>query len=150
MRIEISVARQAMDVFEGERLVGTYPVSTSRFGLGSEEGSNRTPLGRFRVAEKIGDGAREGTVFKGRKPVGVLGEDIANEEGDFVVSRILWLDGEEEGNANTKERYIYIHGTNHEELLGRPASIGCVRMGNADVVELFGRVPEGTRVWIGE
>ncbi len=150
LRIEISVARQAMDVFEGSRLVRTYPVSTSRFGLGSEEGSNRTPLGRFVVAEKIGDGAREGTVFKSREPVGVLGEDMENGEGDFVVTRILWLDGEEEGNRNTKGRYIYIHGTNHEERLGRRASIGCVRMGNADVAELFGRVPVGTRVWIGE
>ena len=74
----------------------------------------------------------------------------AYKAGDFVVTRIMWLDGQEQKNANTKERYIYIHGTNHEECLGRPASIGCIRMSNPDVAELFDKVEEGTRVWISE
>ena len=139
-----------MDVVQDHQVVKTYPISTSRFGLGSEEGSNRTPLGRFTISDKIGAGSKLGTVFKGRKPVGVLGEDVDNDSGDFVVTRIMWLDGEEPGNANTKERYIYIHGTNHEDLLGRPASIGCVRMSNPDIAELFDQVQEGTRVWISE
>ena len=139
-----------MDVVEENKVIKTYPVSTSRFGLGAEDGSNKTPLGRFMISDKIGDGSELGTVFKGRKPIGVLGRDVENEAGDFVVSRIMWLDGLEEGNSNTKDRYIYIHGTNHEELLGRPASIGCVRMGNQDVMELYEKVNEGTQVWIEE
>ncbi len=145
-RLRISVKKQELVLKRGRRTLRRYPVSTSAFGLGTEEGSLKTPTGRFRVAEKIGAGAPGGTVFKSRRPVGKLGE--MPEDEDMVVSRILWLEGLERENANTHGRFIYIHGTNQEKAIGRPASHGCVRMRNEDVVELFDLVPEGTPVRI--
>ena len=106
----------------------------------------KTPTGRFRIAEKIGDGMASGTVFKSRRPVKVT-KKLLREE-DLVMTRILWLDGLDPGNANTHERFIYIHGTNHEENLGEPASHGCIRMRNSDLLELFERVAVGTPVAI--
>ncbi len=106
----------------------------------------KTPTGRFRVAEKIGDGMPLGTVFKSRRPVRVT-KKLLREE-DLVMSRILWLDGLDPGNANTHDRFIYIHGTNHEESLGEPASHGCIRMRNSELLELFDLVHTGTPVVI--
>lgn len=146
-RIEVSVSQQILRLYEADNLVSQWPVSTSRFGEGSEEGSYKTPLGRFRISEEFGAGEPERTIFKSRLPTGVLEPD-AKEEGDLVLSRILWLEGLEAGNANTKQRYIYIHGTNHEGDIGKPASIGCVRMRNADVVALHDQVGVGTPVEI--
>ena len=123
-----------------------FPISTSQFGLGTEEGSFKTPTGRFRVAEKIGAGQPISIAYKARVPVQPTDEMLKGD--DLVMSRILWLDGLEEANANTYSRYIYIHGTNHEERIGEPASHGCVRMKNADVAELFELVSVGTRVVI--
>ncbi len=128
------------------QLVRTYPVSTSRFGLGSIPDSNFTPLGRFRIVQKIGHDAPERTIFRSRRPVGIWDGGEAPE--DYVLTRILWLDGVEEGNANTFSRYIYIHGTNQETLIGQPASHGCIRLSNQDVVDLFERVELGTPVVI--
>jgi lipoprotein-anchoring transpeptidase ErfK/SrfK len=108
--------------------------------------SKRTPLGRFRIAEKIGHKMPSGTVFRGRVPL--RPEDPLPNTEDLITSRILWLDGLDPDNANTKERYIYIHGTKHEARIGRPDSHGCIRMRNADVVELFDLVQEGTEVRI--
>jgi len=149
-RIEVSVEGQLLRIFEGADEVCAYPISTSKFGTGSEEGSYRTPLGQFIIDEKIGDGAPEGTIFRSRKPEGHWSPDAPECEdlGDLVLSRVLWLSGLEEQNANTKERYIYIHGTNHEHLLGTPESMGCVRMANADVIELFDRIDVGTAMSI--
>jgi L,D-transpeptidase YbiS len=145
-KIHISVRQQRLALKSGRKTMGTYQVSTSRFGLGTEEGSMKTPTGRFRVAEKIGDGMPVGTVFKSRRPVKVTKKLTGDE--DLVMTRILWLDGLEDGNANTHERFIYIHGTNHEENLGEPASHGCIRMRSADVVELFELVDVDTPVVI--
>lgn len=147
-RIHISVRDQQLTLFEDEVAVRTYPVSTSRFGLGTEEGSYRTPLGNFRVAEKIGAGMPGGTVFRGRVPLGHDDPLLATE--DLITSRILWLDGLDEHNANTRQRFIYIHGTKHEHKIGTPDSCGCVRMRNADIIELFDLVEEGTPVTIEE
>jgi lipoprotein-anchoring transpeptidase ErfK/SrfK len=144
--LHISVRDQRLTLKSGEESVRTYPVSTSRFGLGSEEGSMKTPLGQFRVAEKFGADAPVGTVFKSREPVGFRDEHPPDE--DLVLSRILWLDGLEEHNANTRQRYIYIHGTNHEDKIGRPASHGCIRMRNTDLIALFDQVPLGAEVVI--
>ena len=124
-RIEVSVSDQKLRVLEGDEEVAEYPVSTSKFGLGSEEGTNKTPLGRFEISDKIGHDAEQGTVFKSREPVGRWQPgDIVDE--DLVLTRILWLNGLEEENANTHDRYIYIHGTNQEERIGEPASYGRV------------------------
>lgn len=145
-KIIISVKEQQLRLLEDDREVATYPVSTSKNGTGYEEGSYRTPLGRFRVCEKIGDDSPPGTVFRGRRPTSEKAD--ASNPDDLVVTRILWLDGLDPCNANTRGRYIYIHGTNHEESIGTPASHGCVRMRNRDVMELFDLVEPGTPVEI--
>jgi L,D-transpeptidase YbiS len=146
LKIQISVRDQRLTLREGRKKVASYPVSTSRFGLGSKEGSFKTPTGKFRIAEKIGDGKAVGTVFKSRRPVKATGRMLRDD--DLVMTRILWLEGLERRNANTHDRYIYIHGTNHEEEMGTAASHGCVRMTNADVADLFDRIAEGTPVEI--
>ncbi len=146
MTIRISVRDQRLDLISGEGILASYPVSTSRFGLGSEEGSMKTPLGRFQVGEKIGADHPEGTVFRSRRPLPP--NEATSPTDDLVLSRILWLEGLEEHNANTRDRFIYIHGTNHEEAIGEPASHGCVRMKNADLIALFDRVPLGAEVVI--
>lgn len=146
MQIRIHVPSQTLDLIEEGRLTRRYVISTSRHGLGSEPGSNRTPTGRFEIAEKHGAGAPAGEIFVSRQPTGQFGGE--DDPKDHVQTRILWLRGLEPGNANTYERYIYIHGTNAESCLGSPASEGCVRMGNEDVIDLFERVREGTEVLI--
>ena len=146
MQIRIHVPSQTLDLIESGTLIRRYVVSTSRFGLGSEPGSHRTPTGRFRIAEKIGGGAPHGEIFISRVATGKFGGE--GDGKDHVQTRILWLDGLDPENANTFERYIYIHGTNAESQLGTPASYGCVRMYNADVCELFDRVDIGTTVQI--
>jgi lipoprotein-anchoring transpeptidase ErfK/SrfK len=146
--IHISIRDQRLTLKEGETLVRTYPVSTSRFGIGAEEGSMKTPIGRFRVAGKIGDGLPSDTVFQSRVPL--KADDPLPPTEDLVMSRILWLDGLDEHNANTRDRFIYIHGTKHEDKIGNPASHGCVRMRNADVIELFDLVDEGASVVVEE
>jgi L,D-transpeptidase YbiS len=146
--VHISIRDQRLTLKEGETLIRTYPVSTSRFGIGTEEGSMKTPIGRFRVAEKIGDGLPSDTVFQSRVPL--KADDPLPPTEDLVMSRILWLDGLDEHNTNTRERFIYIHGTKHEDKIGNPASHGCVRMRNADVIELFDLVDVGAPVVIEE
>ena len=145
-KIDISVSKQRLTLKLGRKKVGEYPVSTSRFGLGTEEGSLRTPTGRFRIAEKIGDGLPQGTVFKSRRPVKATKKLLQTE--DLIMTRILWLDGLDPGNANTHERFIYIHGTNHEESIGKPVSHGCIRMKNADLLALYKLVDVDTPVAI--
>ncbi len=140
--LHVSVRDQLLTLKEGDVTVRSYPISTSQFGLGSEEGSMKTPIGQFRIGGKIGDNAVTGTIFKNREPISE-GEDIAPAD-DLIMSRILWLDGLDNHNANTRDRFIYIHGTNHEGRIGEPASHGCIRMRNADVVELFDLVDEET------
>ena len=146
--IHISVRDQQLTVKEDETPIRTYPVSTSRFGIGTEQGSLKTPTGRFRVAEKIGADTPAGTIFQSRVPL--KPDDPRPPTDDLVMSRILWLDGLDEHNTNTRERFIYIHGTKHEGKIGNPASCGCIRMRNADVVELFDLVDHDTPVIIEE
>jgi lipoprotein-anchoring transpeptidase ErfK/SrfK len=145
-KINISVKKQELTLKLGRKKLATYPISTSRFGLGSKEGSLKTPTGRFRIAEKIGHGMPLATVFKSRRPVKATKKMLRDD--DLVMTRILWLDGEEPANANSYERFIYIHGTNHEGQIGEAASHGCIRMRNRDLVELFDRVGVDTPVMI--
>ena len=147
--LQVSVARQTVEVRAASgRILRSFPVSTSSYGLGSEPDSLRTPLGHFCIAEKIGEGAPLGAVFHSRVPTGNSGLHVT--EGDLVLTRILWLDGLEEHNGNTHDRYIYFHGTNHESRIGQPASHGCIRLRNADMVELFDLVETGTELHIRE
>lgn len=148
-RLEVSIGTQQIRLLDGFRVVRDWPCSTSKFGIGFTEGSNKTPLGRFVVKEKHGDAAECGTIFKSRQPVGLWTPEM-DTKTDFVLTRILWLHGLESRNANTFQRYIYIHGTNDEQGIGRPGSHGCVRMRNREVIELFDLVPVGTPVWIAE
>jgi lipoprotein-anchoring transpeptidase ErfK/SrfK len=146
-KIHIRLSTQLLELCDGNgRVLKSYPVSTSSRGAGSEPGSLKTPLGRFCIAEKIGAGTPQGMVFKSRVPTGETGSEENPE--DLVQTRILWLHGLEEHNANTRDRYIYIHGTNQESRIGSPASHGCIRMRNADVTELFDVVEEGIEVFI--
>jgi len=144
--LRVDVAGQRLHLLSNDVAVKSWPVSTSKFGLGSEPGSNRTPIGNFRVCEKFGDGEPAWSVFRSRLPTGEIAVPGAGEDG--VLSRILWLEGLDEDNANTRGRYIYIHGTNEEHLIGCPASHGCIRLKNDDVIELFALVPTGARVEI--
>jgi L,D-transpeptidase YbiS len=146
LRLRVDTNRQRLEVLRYGKICKSYAISTSKFGLGREPGSNQTPLGQFLVGEKIGSGAALGTVFESREPTGQLAAQGGDE--DLILTRILWLHGLEEDNANTRERFIYIHGTNQEALLGTPASHGCVRMSNADIAECFEEIAEGTPVEI--
>ena len=146
LRLRVNTNRQRLEVLRYGKICKSYAISTSKFGLGREPGSNKTPLGQFLVGEKIGAGAALGTVFESRQPTGQLAGQGGDE--DLILTRILWLHGLEEDNANTRERFIYIHGTNQEALLGTPASHGCVRMSNADIAECFEEIAEGTPVEI--
>jgi L,D-transpeptidase YbiS len=147
-KIDISIGDQRLTLTRDGEVLRSYPVSSSRFGIGTEEGSMKTPLGNFRIAEKIGHDAEPGTIFKARVALG--SDDPLPETEDLITSRILWLDGMDEENANTRERFIYIHGTKHEDKIGLPASHGCIRMRDDDVIELFELVDETTQVVIRE
>jgi lipoprotein-anchoring transpeptidase ErfK/SrfK len=146
MQIRIHVPSQTLDLLDGDMLLRRYVISTSGYGLGTEPGSNMTPTGHFRIAEKHGDGAPPGEIFISRQPTGRFGEE--GDPNDHVQTRILWLDGLDPENANTYSRYIYIHGTNAESQLGVPVSHGCIRMSNLDVIDLYDRVAAGTLVEI--
>ncbi len=145
--IVISARDQKLALIDKGNVVAMYPISTSKFGLGDQQGSYRTPLGEMEVADKIGDGAPSGTVFKDRHRTGeIVG---ANAPGrDPIVTRIIWLRGRERQNANAFARDIYIHGTPEERNIGRPASYGCVRMRSADIINLYGLVGSGAQVTI--
>ena len=144
-RILVSVPDQQMVVLHNGDPVARYPISTSKFGIGDEPGSNATPPGRMEVARKIGSGLPAGSVLKDRKPTGEILPPNAPGR-DPIVTRILWLRGLESANRNAFPRYIYIHGTPEERTLGTPASYGCIRMRSQDVVELFDRVGTGATV----
>jgi L,D-transpeptidase YbiS len=153
-RLVVNVQTQRADLFKYGAKIKSYSVSTAANGLGSEEGSFKTPGGLLKVAEKIGDGAVNGTVFKGRKATGDIwlanpANALSESSDDLVLTRILWLEGAEESNANTLQRYIYLHGTNQESLLGQAVSHGCIRFSNKDIKELFDLVPVGTEVFVG-
>lgn len=147
LSLEVSIAAQTLRLLENGEEVKSYPISSAKNGIGSEEGSFKTPTGNFTICEKHGHNAPIQTIFKGRKPVGIW-HSCETCDDDLVTSRILWLDGTDEHNANTKERYIYIHGTNHEDKIGTPQSCGCIRMTNQHVIDLFEIVEEGTPVSI--
>lgn len=135
--LHVDTKRQRLSVKAGDVVLWQAPVSTSVHGPGEEEGSHRTPRGWHRVAEKFGDGEPLGRVFKNRRPTEeVWTADTPPSGEDLILTRILWLDGEEAHNRNSHERYIYFHGTNHEALIGTPASIGCIRLRNADMLRL--------------
>ena len=146
-RVIISVRDQKLMLIENGAKLATYPVSTSKFGVGDNWGRMTTPLGFLQVAEKIGDHAPVGAVFRNRRFTGEIIK--ANAPGrDPVITRIIWLRGLQAENAHAFSRCIYIHGTPEEKLIGRPASYGCIRMKSRDVAALYAQVPLGAIVEI--
>ncbi len=146
-RLEVSIDDQTLQVFEGDPCICQFAISTAVKGMGFTLDSYRTPTGRFQIVEKIGAGMASGTLFKMRVPVGLWQPGDA-ADCDYVLSRILRLDGMDPANSNTFARSIYIHGTHREDQLGHPASHGCIRLGNAAMIELFDLVDEGTELII--
>lgn len=156
--VRVRIGAQTLELMEGERVLKAYGVSTAAKGAGESEGSEQTPRGRHEVRAKIGEHEPCGAVFVGRRATGEIctPERLCEEpDRDWILTRILWLRGLEPGRnrrgaVDTMRRYIYIHGTPHEDAIGVPASHGCIRMRNADVIELFDRVEPGTLVDIEE
>jgi len=156
MRIEVDAGKQQLTLFDGERVLKRYAVSTAKKGLGEKNGSFFTPRGKHIVRAKIGQGQPAGTVFVRRRPTGEIWtpELSAKYPGrDWMLTRILWLSGKERGknrlgDVDTMRRYIYIHGSPETAEMGKPGSIGCIRMRNRDIVELFDLVPPYTPVEI--
>ena len=146
-RVIISVKDQKLMVMENGTRLATYPVSTSKFGLGDAWGRMTTPLGFLQVAEKIGDHAPVGAVFRNRRFTGEILKPNAPGR-DPVITRIIWLRGLQASNAHAFSRCIYIHGTPEERTIGRPASYGCIRMKSRDVAALYAQLPLGAIVEI--
>lgn len=151
--LTVNIAEQTGLLFEQNKFVKKCACSTSRFGIGQMEGSNCTPLGLHRIAEKIGASAQAGTVFKSRKVVGHTSQpEFADAK---ITTRILWLEGLEDefnrgGKVDSHARYIYIHGTADQKSIGKPSSHGCIHLSDADLIPLFDLLPSGTLVWISE
>jgi lipoprotein-anchoring transpeptidase ErfK/SrfK len=123
----------------------SYPISTAANGMGNRLDSFKTPFGTHRIRQKVGGGESRGMIFVAREPIGKIAGNLDNRDKDEITSRILWLDGLQEGINkggvyDTYSRYIYIHGTSDEKRIGEPVSAGCIRMKNDDVIELFGEV----------
>ncbi|MCW1886476.1 HAD-IB family phosphatase [Luteolibacter flavescens] len=147
LRLEVSIDDQRLRLYRGAELEREYPVSTAAKGVGFTEGSYRTPTGRFVITQKIGDGEPSGTIFKSRKPIGLWQPGEAADK-DLVLTRIIRISGLQPESANTFDRFIYFHGTNQEEKLGTPASCGCIRLSNADMIDLHDRIEPGMLVEI--
>ncbi|GAA0784803.1 L,D-transpeptidase [Marinobacterium sediminicola] len=157
-RIQISISRQTLELIIAENVSLRYPVSTALAGVGEKEGSGCTPRGKHYIRACIGSNQPKGAVFVGRRPTGeVYSSELSEQfpERDWILTRILWLCGLEKGfnrggKVDTQRRYIYIHGTPDTEPMGTPRSHGCIRMRNADLIELFSQVQPGTPVLIEE
>lgn len=158
LRILINIGAQTLQLLNDDRLLCEYPVSTGALGVGEQNGSFKTPRGRHLIRARIGDGLAENTVFVRRRPTGESWTPELHEQHpgrDWILTRILWLSGCEPGfnrlgEVDTMRRYIYIHGSPDITAMGYPGSHGCIRMRNADVIDLFDRVPIHTPVEIIE
>ena len=156
LTIEIDISKQRLFLLDNMEIVRSYPISSSKYGEGSTQNSFKTPLGNHVIKEMIGNNAIKNTIFTSRintKRQAEIIHDAAKSDNDYVTTRIMWLDGQEEGKNKGKgvdsyRRYIYIHGTHEEGLIGQKASHGCIRMFNSDVIELFNDVKKGTKVYI--
>ena len=154
--IEVDISEQRLYLIENSLIKASYPISSSKYGEGSIENSFKTPLGKHSIKEMIGEESEINTIFTSRintKRSATIIDQFEDTDNDYVTSRIMWLDGEEDGlnkggNVDSFRRYIYIHGTHEEGLIGTKASHGCIRMFNYDVIELFNLVNIGTKVLI--
>jgi len=152
----VDIGKQSMIHLNKGKIQNVYPISSSSYGTGSKENSFKTPLGKHEIYKKIGYNLPENAILKGRVWNGAIADIIKepiDTDFDHVTSRILWLDGLEIGKnkgkgIDSRNRFIYIHGTAEEGLIGKPASDGCIRMYNSDVIKLFDLVDEKAQVWI--
>ncbi len=154
VEIKVDISTQKMYVLKSNIEIKQYNISTSKYGIGGEINSNKTPLGKHIIKKKIGEGVVSGTRFVSRvntNQISKVYKDRTKSKTDDVLTRIMWLSGLEKGkNEHSFKRYIYIHGTSEEGFIGEPASHGCIRMTNKDVIELFDLIQEGTLVYIEE
>lgn len=151
--IIISISRQILYQRRKTGVWYAYPVSTASLGAGNKRNSFQTPLGKHRIFSKIGHGMPLLTAFSAREAITVYDPETGDSERDWILTRILWLEGmqtgiNKRGKVDTKLRYIYIHGTHEETKIGTPASHGCIRMRNRDILELFSHAYEGETVQI--
>lgn len=158
MYIFIHTEKQQLQLIEAGNILAQYPVSTALKGFGEQKDTDKTPRGWHVIRAKIGTGSPKYTVFIGRRPTGEIytpALGLMHPERDWILSRIMWLSGLEPGynrlgDVDTMRRYIYIHGCPDEISLARPLSHGCIRMHNDALIELYDRVPVGTKIFIGE
>ena len=157
MRIEITIRSQLLDIIDNNHeIIKSYQISSAKNGVGQERGSFCTPLGKHIVRAKIGENQPVNTVFIGRRPTGEIYSPSLGKKyqgRDWILTRILWLSGCEPGfnrlgTVDTMRRYVYIHGSPDSINIGRPGSIGCIRMLNTDLLELFELIDVGTEVSI--
>ena len=151
--IRISIAEQMLYHRNPSGVWQAYPISTASKGAGNRQGSFQTPLGKHRISQKIGEHEPIMTSFQARQPIGIYQEGVDDPHRDWILSRILWLTGTQtginkRGAVDTHQRYIYIHGTHEEERIGTPASHGCIRMLNHDIIHLFDHCDIGETVII--
>ena len=151
--IKVIVSEQKLYHRRKTGVTVVYPISTALKGAGNQEGSYQTPLGKHQIKYKIGDGELPLTAFVAREPAGMYSDKAFSSKSDWILSRILWLDGKQtgvnkRGKVDTLARYIYIHGTHEEDKVGQPVSHGCIRMNNDDVIDLFNHVSCGETVYI--
>tara|TARA_R110000764_G_scaffold232560_2_gene325049 strand:+ start:176 stop:664 length:489 start_codon:yes stop_codon:yes gene_type:complete len=154
--IHISIGSQQLTGFCGAAPVCRYSISSALNGFGEQNGSGCTPRGAHRVRARIGDGQPLGAVYRGRRPTGEVWTPAlaaANPERDWILTRILWLCGNQSGfnrggQVDSQRRYIYLHGTGDDQPMGEPLSHGCIRLRNADMLELFELTPVGCTVQI--
>ncbi len=158
IKLEVNIGQQILSVLDENKLIKQYQVSTGKNGAGELSGSEKTPRGKHVIRAKIGEGQASNAVFVGRRPTGEIFDAALQAQfpdRDWILTRILWLSGLEKGKnrfgqVDTMRRYIYIHGTPDHVVLGVPGSRGCVRMRNADLIELFDIVSVGTEITILE
>lgn len=154
--IDVDISKQQLTLFEGDNIISLYAISTAKNGTGQKNGSECTPLGNHSIDAKIGSKSKENSVFVGREETGeIFNEELRqnNPDRDWILTRILWLCGHDEGKnkggeVDTLSRYIYIHGCPDSDSFSKPSSHGCVKMRNRDIIELFENVDAGTRVFI--
>lgn len=156
LKIEVSLSKQKLYVFQADELLKTFQISSAEKGIGCEKNSFQTPIGKHKIRAKIGENQPINTVFVARRPTGeIYSPELkqANPNRDWILTRILWLSGCEPGknrlgNVDTMQRFVYIHGTPDDEAIDKPLSHGCLRMRNQDIVELFAMIPVGTPIEI--
>lgn len=158
IKLEVKISTQTLSVFENDKVIKQYRVSTGKNGVGELFGSEQTPRGLHVIRAKIGTNTPENTVFIGRRPTGEIYSQELREKyptRDWILTRIFWLSGLEPkrnrfGEVDTMRRYIYIHGTPDDVELGVPGSRGCIRMRNSEIIELFNNIEVGTQILIQE